>query len=390
MKIGFVYEPFDANAGSFGAHGYCLATELVRRGHKLWGPGLPEMPGCVSLRNDKWGKLRMARHADLLYIRPGNASALERCTWLRLLRPRCPVIWEINGTTDEMLGGYAPDDATLHRYRREIRRKRLLARLVDAAVCVSSELADYAARYYGIRRCIVAPNGGDPATYLPQGGGTFLADLNDRFIVFWAGDAGFPWQGVGDMLAAARRCEREAPDVLFVLLLGGRDVRTSWPHGRNTILLHGTDRPTVRRYLADAHCVTVLYRWHGVCDWRRAHGSSLKLFEAMAARKPVIATALGQQTEVVRDGVDGLLVPEDTDALVRAILRLRSDPALRERLAAAARERIESAYTWRHTVDRIEPLLLELAGRGLPDPTSRQAASRDGWRTIPCCRQISA
>jgi len=146
-----------------------------------------------------------------------------------------------------------------------------MARLVDAAVCVTQSLAEYARECYGIERCIVAPNGGDPASYR-NGGGTFLADLKDRFTVLWAGRADGPWHGLEQILAAARVCEEAAPDVLFVLILAG--APHAMPHRRNVLVLRETDRPTAVRYLADADCAAVIYRR---CDWRRPEGSPLKV-----------------------------------------------------------------------------------------------------------------
>ncbi len=370
MKIGFVYERFDARSGSFGAHGYFLATELVRRGHELWGPGLPDMPGMVSLPGNKWGKLRMVRNVDVLYIRVNVLHWANRCTWLRLVRPSCPVVWEINGATEEILSDRPRHPDAVRLCERDVRSKRRMAPLVDAAVCMSEWLARYARERYGIRRAVVAPNGGDLAAYMPEGGGTLLGELKDRFIVLWAGSAEQQMQGIHDILEAARECETTAPDVLFVLLLGGKGSATALPHYRNTLLLAGMDRLQVQRYLADAHCVAVIYRRCDVGDvpaWGRhpeiyEPGYVLKLLEAMAARKAVIASNMGSIPRVVRDGVDGLLVGEGPGELVSAILRLRKDPALRDRLATAARERIRSRYTWQHTVDCIEPLLFELVG----------------------------
>lgn len=62
------------------------------------------------------------------------------------------------------------------------------------------------------------------------------------------------------------------------------------------------------------------------------------ILEAMASGVPVVATAVSGVPEVVRDGETGLLVePEDPRRLADAIARLLDDPALRHRLAAAAR-----------------------------------------------------
>jgi glycosyltransferase involved in cell wall biosynthesis len=292
---------------------------------------------------------------------------MERCTWLRVFRPSCPVVWEINGTSDDLLAGDAPDRHALQQYRRDVRRKRRMARLVDAAFSVGPLRAEYARRIYGVRRCLSIPNGGDLAAFLPQGGGTALAAMRDRFKVFWAGDAGQPWQGLGMLLAAARICETSAPDVLFVLMLGGKHVPASLPHAKNVLYLAGGDRPTACRYLADADCAVAVYK---PCAWRSSSTLyPLKALEAMAARKPLIFDDLSR--DVARDGVEGLHVRPDAESLADAVRRLRADTALRETLAANARARIESAYTWRHVVDRIEPVLLELVRR----PSQRIAPS---------------
>ena len=57
--------------------------------------------------------------------------------------------------------------------------------------------------------------------------------------------------------------------------------------------------------------------------------------EAMAVGRPVVATCTGGSAEYLRDGENCLVVPaEDPDALARAVARLSSDAALRDRLRA--------------------------------------------------------
>jgi glycosyltransferase involved in cell wall biosynthesis len=73
-----------------------------------------------------------------------------------------------------------------------------------------------------------------------------------------------------------------------------------------------------------------------------SEGFGLAALEAMAAGRPVIASAVGSLPEVVDDGVTGVLVPPSSvDALGTAIVNLARDPVLRERLGAngAARAR---------------------------------------------------
>ena len=83
-----------------------------------------------------------------------------------------------------------------------------------------------------------------------------------------------------------------------------------------------------------------------------AENCPLSLLEAMATGLPVVATSVGGVPEVVRDGVDGLLCPAgDVAAMTGALGRLAGEPYLRERLGAAARERILDGYTLDHCLD---------------------------------------
>lgn len=62
-------------------------------------------------------------------------------------------------------------------------------------------------------------------------------------------------------------------------------------------------------------------------------GVPMTILEAMAAGKPVIATAVGGVPELVEDGITGILVPpRDPESLSQAILRLAKDPDLRQHM----------------------------------------------------------
>lgn len=77
------------------------------------------------------------------------------------------------------------------------------------------------------------------------------------------------------------------------------------------------------------------------------YASPIKLFEYMAARRAIVASDLPSVAEVVKDGESALLVPPgDMTALAAALMRLRDDPALRERLAACAHAEVMAHYTW--------------------------------------------
>ncbi len=75
-------------------------------------------------------------------------------------------------------------------------------------------------------------------------------------------------------------------------------------------------------------------------------GFGLVLVEAMAARRPVVATAVSAIPEVIRDGETGLLVPpHNPDALAGALLQLCGDPERRARLGAAGAARVQTHFT---------------------------------------------
>ena len=82
--------------------------------------------------------------------------------------------------------------------------------------------------------------------------------------------------------------------------------------------------------------------------------SPLKLFEYMAAGRAIVATDLPAWADVVTHEETALLLPPgDIEAWAAAIIRLRDEPALRQRLGAAARQRAMAQYCWDTRVRRI-------------------------------------
>ena len=68
--------------------------------------------------------------------------------------------------------------------------------------------------------------------------------------------------------------------------------------------------------------------------------------EAMASGKPVVSTRRGGPSETVADGETGFLVDAgDADALAQHVITLLRDPALRQRMGAAGRARVEQRFS---------------------------------------------
>lgn len=70
------------------------------------------------------------------------------------------------------------------------------------------------------------------------------------------------------------------------------------------------------------------------------------VLEAMAASRPVVATAVGGTPELIDDGVTGFLVPpEDPGALAERVVRLLKDPSLARSMGERGRERVVREFT---------------------------------------------
>jgi glycosyltransferase involved in cell wall biosynthesis len=117
-------------------------------------------------------------------------------------------------------------------------------------------------------------------------------------------------------------------------------------------------------------------RFYGAIDVL-AHPSSeepfgLVVVEAMASARPVIASDRGGTPEIIRDGVDGLLVDvNQPPAMAAAITRILSEPALASELSAAGRRRVVETFTPRIQADAMLQVYEEIVSRRQSSAASR-------------------
>ncbi|MFN2433320.1 MAG: glycosyltransferase family 4 protein, partial [Gemmatimonadota bacterium] len=83
--------------------------------------------------------------------------------------------------------------------------------------------------------------------------------------------------------------------------------------------------------------------------------------EALASGLPVVGSEVGGVPELIREGLNGFLVaPDDPLAVVQALQRLESDPALRARLGAHNRADAEARLSWKAVTQRYLDLYASL------------------------------
>jgi len=91
-----------------------------------------------------------------------------------------------------------------------------------------------------------------------------------------------------------------------------------------------------------------------------AEGIPVVLMEAMAMGIPCVTTRITGIPELIRDGIDGLLVaPSDLEGLVEALAKLMGDVELRERIARSGRARVQEQYDLRKNVQKLAAIFDE-------------------------------
>ena len=179
------------------------------------------------------------------------------------------------------------------------------------------------------------------------------------------------WQGWKELLRAFPAVRERHPDAHLLLVACASELQ------RRTVLetatemgLGGAVTTTLTREdmpdVLAACAVVVDPSWAGT-------GVSGTVREAMALAKPVVATALAGNPELVENGSSGILVePRDVPTLAAAINHLLDDGELAARLGRRAQRRIRSRFSAEARATRLEQVYRR-ALRGLRRPRSGSA-----------------
>jgi len=236
---------------------------------------------------------------------------------------------------------------------------------------------DLLARGVPQAKIIVNPNGVDPDRFAPHVDASAVRSRlpADKLLVGFIGVFG-QWHGVLTLMASVKHVVKEFASAHFVIIGdGGLKLKMMEILARDGAKEHVTFVGLVPHDAAPAYlnaCDVLVSPHEDMADGSVFFGSPTKIFEYMATGKGIIASNVGQLSELLEHEKEALLVEQKNERqLADAIVRLLHDPALRERLGAAARSKVMSKYTWKENFRRA--VLPRQVGQG----TSGLAERRD-------------
>ena len=239
--------------------------------------------------------------------------------------------------------------------------KKRLRETIDYAsrvLVVSDELASIARRFAPDEKVLTVPIGEDPTKFPTDRRAQIRDELGidpETKVVLSVG-AYTEEKGLRDLVEAAEAIDRE--DLLLVTVGHEGDLRW-WLLDRFGEISHST-----RSFWQLAP--VALRRWHVAADllvhpsWRE--GRPTVIYEAMAAKTPVLATNVGGIPEMVVDGETGVLVPShDAERLAETLDSLLDDPErLREMGAAGHQRLLDQGWTWQRHAERLNEVHREV------------------------------
>ena len=241
--------------------------------------------------------------------------------------------------------------------------ERFLYRRADQIIVNSPGYIDHVTQR-GAKNVTLIPNGADPDMFTIQANEHDLRKrLNlpeEKYLVIYAGAHGLS-NDLGVVLQAAKLLS-SPNNVHFLLVGGGKDKPLLIQHAEELQLTNLSFLPAMSKSempeliaAADA-CIAIL---KPIEEFKTTYPN--KVFDYMAAARPVILAIDGVIREVVEDAHAGIFVPPgDPNALAFTILDLSSHPERGKQMGAAGRQYVEQHFNRAQSAAQLAILLEEM------------------------------
>jgi glycosyltransferase involved in cell wall biosynthesis len=357
MHVGFLtteYPPLPA--GGIGTSVRNLARALVAHGHRAtvvgWGREAEFDDAGVRVRfleesrvpRMGWLLNRAAARRELArLVEEEELDVVEAPDWCGLsagIDLPCPLAIRCNGSSTyfaEILGERARRRVTL--------AERLALERADGLAAVSRFTADRTRFLFGLPdRFEIIPNSVDTARFVPGR----PAEVEPARILYLG--TLVRKKGVLDLGPVFSEVVRREPRARLELV--GRDALDGRTGSRSTREILAASLSPQARARTDFvgplpyDSVQERVRPAAVCVFPSyAEAQPLAWLEAMACGRPIVGYDFGWAREVVRSGLDGILVPPgDLRALADVLVALLDDPELAAGMGASARLRVEAGF----------------------------------------------
>lgn len=339
MRIAYLTNLHSSSPISGGfVHVSQVASHLQSRGHILYTNLLDESDSFITLTNEQF--YHRGKEIEAFYVRIHGHPDNDLLTLFRKANSKAPCIWEINAPLEE-LRTRAISEGELSSLNR---KRKSLARTVDAAICVSDEMEEYAKEQLYIKHTRVVPNGSDPELFSPSKKDPSIFD-ESRFIVFWAGSQQFKWQGIRIVNDVAEKMREVDDSILFVAT--GEGTVTS-----NMRFVGNIPYKEMAMYIASADIGLCVYE--KIDFFKNFFFSPLKLYDYMACGIPVIGSDVGQIKQVIEEYQNGLTVGDSIEDIIEKIIFLKENKETMKQMGANGRKAVESYFNWARVAGDIE------------------------------------
>jgi glycosyltransferase involved in cell wall biosynthesis len=243
-----------------------------------------------------------------------------------------------------------------------------LTRTLDKKICIYSDLVsavsdtvrNFLVEEVGCdeNKIIVNPNGVDTRRFSPEGNNhrDKYGIGTDNIVIGYTG-LFRPQHGIEILIKAFKDLNKEQSGRLRLIIIGSgendyeRKLKNMAIDDKDIIFTGKVPFNSMPSYLRTCD---IMVSPQIPLNGEIFHQSPIKLYEYMAAGRPVIASNIGQMNDVINDGFNGLLFESgNIKSLSNRLAELISDYNLRKALSENARREAVELYSWKNNIKRI-------------------------------------